>query len=258
MFNVSFILLHISTVLTLTLFVVVLRMKNKKGLHYQALGLVLVIFLWCFFSLMEQYANKYLNYHGMLLINLMFSAVSFLPVFLFTFGVSYAYPDSALKSKFYILLVVPIAGVILIWTNSYHHLYFVNYSQINSNFDKGVWFIVQTIFTYILDFLGLFFLIKASIKNSAFFSKQSLLILIGALCPFVVDMAFVFNVFSFPLYYEPISFTIAVVCSFVAIFRFDLLNIVPIALQTIVDHISDSYIVINENNNLIDYNKPFF
>ena len=35
------------------------------------------------------------------------------------------------------------------------------------------------------------------------------------------------------------------------------MNIVPIALQRIVDLISDSYVVVNRNGEIIDYNKPF-
>jgi len=42
-----------------------------------------------------------------------------------------------------------------------------------------------------------------------------------------------------------------------AIFKFDFLNIVPIALQRIVDIISDSFIVVDSEYNIIDFNKTF-
>jgi len=41
----------------------------------------------------------------------------------------------------------------------------------------------------------------------------------------------------------------------IAIFKFDFLDIMPIAMRTIVDRISDGFIVIDENLRITDYNK---
>lgn len=46
-------------------------------------------------------------------------------------------------------------------------------------------------------------------------------------------------------------------CFTLAIFKFKFLSIAPIALQNIVDKMSDSYIVINEDYKIIDFNKTF-
>ena len=43
----------------------------------------------------------------------------------------------------------------------------------------------------------------------------------------------------------------------ISIFKFQFLGVAPIALQKIVDRISDSYIVIGEDNCIIDFNKTF-
>lgn len=57
------------------------------------------------------------------------------------------------------------------------------------------------------------------------------------------------------IYLTPISFTIAIVCFALAIFKFKFLSIAPIALQRVVDRISDGYLVLNEDNKIIDFNK---
>ena len=41
------------------------------------------------------------------------------------------------------------------------------------------------------------------------------------------------------------------------IFKYQFLGVTPIALQKIVDQISDSYIVLDDNNNVVDFNKTF-
>jgi len=48
----------------------------------------------------------------------------------------------------------------------------------------------------------------------------------------------------------PIQFSLA-------IFKFKFLNIAPIALQKVVDNISDGFVVINETYNIVDYNRTF-
>ena len=59
------------------------------------------------------------------------------------------------------------------------------------------------------------------------------------------------------IYITPITFTVTIVLCAISIFKFQFLGVAPIALQKIVDRISDSYIVIDENNNITDFNKTF-
>ena len=59
------------------------------------------------------------------------------------------------------------------------------------------------------------------------------------------------------IYVTPICFTITVICYALAIFKFKFLSIAPIALQNIVDRISDGYLVVNEDNKIIDFNETF-
>ena len=42
-----------------------------------------------------------------------------------------------------------------------------------------------------------------------------------------------------------------------AILKFNFLKITPIALQKIVDRISDGYVVLDEENTITDFNKTF-
>lgn len=252
----SFLLLHASTLLLLGLFVLILLMKNKKEIHFFSLSLVLFVFIWSFAMLLETYATNYYEYSGMLFTNIYFTAVNFVPVCIFFIGLTFAYSATALTKRFYPLFLVPVLSTILLWTNKFHQLFFVSYSLQSNEIIKGPFLIGETFFAYACNLIGLYFLLYFSIKNSGFFSRQSFLIVVGASVPLSIDMAFASGLFSFPLYYEAISFSFAALFFMLAIFRFDFLNVVPIALQTIVDHISDSYIVINEDLEVIDYNKP--
>jgi signal transduction histidine kinase len=112
---------------------------------------------------------------------------------------------------------------------------------------------------------GIASLLIFSIKNAGFFSKQAILIVIGSAIPLLFDAIWILGSFLNIEYLKlftsydiaPITFTFAVICYALAIFKFDFLNIVPIALQRIVDIISDSFIVVDEEYNIIDFNKTF-
>lgn len=56
-------------------------------------------------------------------------------------------------------------------------------------------------------------------------------------------------------YITPISFTIAILFFTIAIFKFGFLKVAPIALQKIVDRMSDSYMVLNEDMIVTDFNQ---
>ena len=62
---------------------------------------------------------------------------------------------------------------------------------------------------------------------------------------------------SLSIYTTPITFAVTIICVALAISRFSLLTATPIALQRIVDRISDSYIVLNEDNLVSDFNETF-
>lgn len=250
------VLIQLSAVLVFVLLIAVAKMKNKQQIHYFSFALILMIFIWNIGLIADMYANSLFHYKGMIFVNIYFSAVAYVSVFLFFLGVSFA-SVIEFKRYYYLLLVFPTLSNIALWTNSFHHLFFLHYSQQSSEIVRGPFSYAQAAYAYLLILFGLAFLLYFSIKNAGFFSKQSLLIAIGTIIPLAVDIAFVFQLFSFSMYYEPISFSISVFCFMIAIMKYDFLSVVPIALQTVVDHISDSYIVVNDNFEIIDFNQTF-
>lgn len=117
---------------------------------------------------------------------------------------------------------------------------------------------IHTIYSYTLMFIGIIRLLYFSIKNSGFFSKQSLLIILGLCCPLLINvLGGVAKIIPMTVFATPIAFSISVICLTLAIFKFDFLKVAPIALQRIVDKISDAYIVVNENNTITDFNQSF-
>ena len=96
-----------------------------------------------------------------------------------------------------------------------------------------------------------------SIKNIRFYFYQSLLIFLGALVPIVVNVLGLLGIFDLSIYITPICFSITILCFALSIFKFGFLKIKPIAIQRIVNRISDSYIVLDSDLTIVDFNETF-
>ena len=256
-FNIPFFLLHISTLLIASLFIFIYKMKQKSQLHLIFLCNMALVFIWSLGHIIEVYTSNIYGYTLMVFVYLWYFGLIFLPLSLLFTGIIFAQTKIKLTKQYFLLFVFPIIDYLFLVSNEIHKLYIVKYSLYNNVIKYGSFFIVHTVFSYTYIIIGLYFLLFFSIKNSGFFSKQSFLIITGISIPFIVNIFFTFNLIRLPAYSTPVTFTFAIICFSFAIFKFDFLNITPIALQKIVDLISDSYIIINENFDLIDYNQTF-
>lgn len=181
----------------------------------------------------------------------------FLPVAIFFTGLVFANTKIKFKKWYLLLFIIPIVSLIMIWTNNYHHLFYERYSINMEEMVPGPYSTVHVVYNFILYAIGLITLSRYSIKNSGFFSKQAILFTIAALVPTVPNFLSAFGIITISVYMTPILFTVTILFCAFAIFKFDFLKVTPIAMQRIVDRMSDSFLVINEDGNITDFNDTF-
>lgn len=121
----------------------------------------------------------------------------------------------------------------------------------------GIFMNIHIIYTYGLFAISIIMMLRNSFKNSGFFSKQTLLIVTGFSIPIAINLLGTFGIIEMNVYMTPISFAIAIFFLTFAIFKFNFLSVTPIALEKVVDRMSDCYLVLNDKNIIIDFNKPF-
>ena len=181
----------------------------------------------------------------------------FLPVTILFIGLIFSKTKLKIKRIHGVLLIIPIISLIVLWTNPLHHLFYIQYSTERNETIYGKYFTIHTIYSYVCIAIGLFYLVSSSVKTSGFFSKQSILILVGIAVPVTVNILFTLEIINLSIYITPISFAVAIICFAIAIFKFRFLSVSPIALQRIVNRISDGYVVINDEGNIIEFNETF-
>ncbi len=254
--NIVNILLVLSTLVVLYFLLLVAKRKRKKQIHYAVLSITISILIWNIAVLL------YPAFHNVPWILLICEQLYFLGTILasisilFT-GLIFAQTKIKFTWKHALLFIVPAISIATLFTNQSHHLFYTTFSLIPSEQNFGIYFTVHTIYSYLCIGVGLTNLIVFSIKNYGVFSKQSLLISIGLMISLVIDAVSTFKIFDWPTAIENIAFAVTISFFILATVKFDFLNVIPIALQTVVDLISDSYVVINEDFEIIDYNKAF-
>lgn len=257
--NPDFALVVLSIAFVVFLSVIVWRMKNKQLIHYVFLGLMGCLFIWAIGAMLLLLDNLLGRPIQIWTVNFTYIGLILTPVAALYVGVVFAHNTVKLSPFHLLTLAIPALSLFLLFTNDLHHVFykFYDYAQLTSANALGWYFVIHTAYSYTCITIGLSFLAYFSIKNAGFFSKQSILILIGVVLSFGFNAAVTFQVIPARFHYTVIVLALSCIFFYFAIFKYDFLSIVPIALQRVVDHISDSFMVFDANDNLIDFNKTF-
>lgn len=253
--TISLIAMIISELLILGLFL--FMRKQKKGQLKNVFTAMLVfMFIWTTSQIL-QILFKDTDVDPFLFEK--FSAFGAFPiaVTVLFLGLTFSKSKFKLKKYHYLLFVVPVISIIMAVTNDYHHLFVIEYSTKYNDTIWGPYFTIHSIYSYGCIFVGILYLILYSAKNTGFFSKQSIMILIATIVPVISNIVATYSNLNLSVYVTPISYSVTILFFAIAIFRFKFLSITPVALQKIVDRISDGYLVLNEENVITDFNKTY-
>lgn len=249
------ILSALSIVITL---IYVLRTKGRSQLKTIFCVDLICVLVICLGVIFQDILSKNFNWNPWNFEKFIYIGTCFLPVAIFFTGLIFAKTKITFKKKYLLFFIVPALSLIVLWTNDYHHLFFKIYSYLYlSDCKVGPYMIIHNIYSYTLLFLGVIQMVNVASKNSGFFSKQTLLIVVGISIPLITNILGTLKIISMTVYITPISFAFTMLFFALSIFKFKFLGVAPVALQTIVNRISDSYLVLNENLLITDFNSTF-
>lgn len=255
--NLSLILVILSAILITGLLTLILRSKSKNQLQkIFAFDLICVLII-SVGVILQEICSKLFNINALNFEKFIYIGTCFLPLGIYFTGLIFSKTKVPFKPRYLLLCVIPIMTLCILWTNDYHHLFFKYYSTNMSDIVTGPMHTVNAVYSYLLLLLGVFYLLRYSIKNQGLFSKQSILILLGISIPVVLNFLGTCKILPMTVYVTPISFSLSMIFFAFAILKFQFLGATPIALQKIVDRMSDSYLVLNDDGTITDFNQTF-
>ena len=160
-----------------------------------------------------------------------------------------------------LLAVEPVITVLLVWTNGFHGLIWGNVGLdtsgtfINLRETPGVGFWIHTGYSYTLLLIGVLLLIQAFVRAPRLYRRQLISLLVGVLVPWLANALSFLGLSPFPEFdLTPFAFTVSGVVMAWGLFRFRLLDIVPVARSAVVDSLSDGVIVLDTQQRIVDLN----
>lgn len=256
--SIPLFLLILSTLSIVITLIYVLRTKGRSQLKTIFCVDLICVLVICLGVIFQDILSKNFNWNPWNFEKFIYIGTCFLPVAIFFTGLIFAKTKITFKKKYLLFFIVPALSLIVLWTNDYHHLFYKIYSYLYlSDYKVGPYMIIHNIYSYTLLFLGVIQMVNVASKNSGFFSKQTLLIVVGISIPLITNILGTLKIISMTVYITPISFAFTMLFFALSIFKFKFLRVAPVALQTIVNRISDSYLVLNENLLITDFNSTF-
>lgn len=161
-----------------------------------------------------------------------------------------------------LLTIEPLCILLLVWTNEWHHLYWVEVMQkhlgpfVVIEVTRGIFYWIHVIYSYLLIVCGSVLLIQMVVRSPHLYRRQSLAVLFSAVGPFIGDVLSTFGLlasFSW-LDLTPFFFTLTGLAMAWAFFRFRLLDIVPVARDAVIESMSDGVLVLDAENRIVDIN----
>jgi diguanylate cyclase (GGDEF)-like protein/PAS domain S-box-containing protein len=161
------------------------------------------------------------------------------------------------------LFVIPALTIILVWTNGFHHIFWLetsfNQRVTPPAFEtvRGLWFWgVHTLYSYGL-LVSSILLLLWQLRNTAPSQRGQFFLLIGTVtAPLVVNALYITG-FQLLGSVDPTPFAFALSGMLIAfaLFRFQLLQLEPIAYRTVFENLPDGIIVLDDKDRIVSINK---
>jgi len=198
----------------------------------------------------------------LLLVPIEYVGISTVPVFWF---ITAAHLTGRIRSVtprlLLILLAIPMITIALTATNSSHNLmwsdaYIVgDTGNVSVEFNRGAWFWISWMYSYLAFFAGFGFLLYRAFTEKSMFRSQMITTILAGTIPLAANLLFLTDVNPMGDFDPtPMSFALSGVIVAFGYIRFKLFDLVPVAVDILVERIPDAMFVLDRNGYVIDAN----
>jgi diguanylate cyclase (GGDEF)-like protein/PAS domain S-box-containing protein len=184
-----------------------------------------------------------------------------IPVIILVFAARLTRRDRLVKPRFIALLcIVPLITAILISTNHLHHLVFTGFSLrvLTTGFlistDYGPWYSFHGGYSYLLISTAIILALDWLRKANPAIRGQVIILLLGMLPPIAANLLYTSQIINMVIDPTPLTFCISGFILLWGLYRYGLLDMVPIAREIVIESIHDGVIVVDSNGSVMDIN----
>nr|WP_276129787.1 EAL domain-containing protein [Rubrobacter indicoceani] len=159
-----------------------------------------------------------------------------------------------------LLAVLPLFTLGLVFTNERHGLIWSSVSEGPGNLfldlEHGPAFWIFWVYSYVLVVTGLALITTVIFRSQRLYLMQSLVLILGLLVPWLGNSIYVLGLLPADPNFDltPLGFTVTGLLLAWGLFRFGLLDMVPVAHHRIVESINDAVFVLDSRGRILDLN----
>jgi len=185
--------------------------------------------------------------------------IATVPVLMFLFAYRFLQSGRRLRrGRALALWVIPAATVVLAFTNERHHLIWSGFTPSVSAvdhllvYDHGAFFWVHAGYSYLLLFATTVILLLAYFRFKGVYRRQSLALLLAFALPWVGNAVYLAGLAGARSGYDftPVGFAISGFFLLWAMFRLQLVDIVPVARERVIESMGESLFILDEAGRL--------
>lgn len=197
-----------------------------------------------------------------LLAKLQYLGIVLVPVLWLAFSLQYTGRQQRLTRRTVALLAIePLVILSLVWTNETHLLIWRTTELVTSGSfaflqnTYGVAFWIHAAYSYLLVLISTIVLVRTLLRSQQVYRRQAIALLLGAFAPWIGNALYLSGLNPFPhLDLTPFAFTLTGMAISWDLFRYRLLDIVPVARDAVIENMSDGVIVLDAQNRVVDIN----
>lgn len=185
----------------------------------------------------------------------------FMSAFWMLFAYKFHFKRKAHTAISILILIIPMLTLFFSVTNEYHHLIYADISTFQydghmlSLLTKGPWYYVNLLYAYLVQAFGVYVFFKAWRSSGYKGGTPSSWMFFGSFWPAVVNLIYMSGHSPLSIDLTPFGLSISAVFFYIALFRFDFLELKEIVKDVAFSEINEGIIVIDDKNRLIDFNK---
>ena len=188
------------------------------------------------------------------------------PVVWFFFTAKFTRLDKWLTGKPTMLLfwIIPAISLFFIFSERWFHFYYASTHIAMENggpllISRGPMYWVALSQSYLLEIIGMGMLIWRFIQSRLVYRRQMLYLIGAVTIPFLINIVYQLNptlipFFSVPVDLTPLFFNVTAILLVASIFGLSLFDLVPIARDTVMEHIPEMVFVVDAHDRVVDAN----
>jgi diguanylate cyclase (GGDEF)-like protein len=219
--------------------------------------LMAAVFVWSLTAALEAAATG--TAAKVLLSKIEYVGIATVPVLMFLFALRFLQSGRKLKAILALILwIIPAATIVLAFTNERHHLIwsgFVPAADPRNHlliYEHGTFFWVHTSYSYVLLMATTAFLLLAYFRFKDLYRRQALSLLLAFPLPWIGNAIYLAGLAGSDRGYDftPLGFAFSGFFLLWAMFRLQLVDLVPVAREHVVDSLGESLLILNEAGRL--------